>query len=618
MSAILRALARQTSFEELQAAFQRQREQVSGTDARNALEEDIADALRIHRTLADARKREQQLAALFETAIDLSSIADLDRTLGAICRRTRTLLGTDAAWLTLNDAVRGDTYMRMTDGIVSETFRGIRLPYGAGLGGRVAERGSCEVTDDYLADPRFQHTAGVDSVVVAEGLHAIAGAPLRRGDRVIGVVMTGNRGSRTFEPGEVALLESLAAHAAIAVENARLFAESEAAATELKTHNERAHRSLALHERLMTLVNEGGGLEDVAQTVVGIVGRGLAIVDDQGWVLARAGSHIAGLRERVEGGTVGEHLTAAFAAASSVSAGSVLIVPMLARSESIGALLASAPDEGDTRALLERSAVAAALVLSTARAAAQAEQKVRGELIQDMLASTSTSISELDRRADLLGLHLHQPHAVAVASPDPTARRWAATRLSMLAAEHRGLAGIVARTLVIVLPDQDIERAGNRVARALVGPGGEPPTVAVSGPAIGAAAIRGAYDEARRSHRLSVALGRSGVARSSTDLGAFGLLLDGASRETLQTFVAETLAPIIGDAELLATLEAFIAHHGRAPRAAAMLHIHPNTMYLRIKRLEKLLGGDWREPDQLLELHLALRLHRLLTEREPA
>jgi hypothetical protein len=41
------------------------------------------------------------------------------------------------------------------------------------------------------------------------------------------------------------------------------------------------------------------------------------------------------------------------------------------------------------------------------------------------------------------------------------------------------------------------------------------------------------------------------------------------------------------------------------------LHIHPNTLYQRLARVGAVLGEGWREPDAVLELHLALRLHRL-------
>src|SRR3712207_9582123 len=92
----------------------------------------------------------------------------LYRSLTAIVRRARQLLGTDVSYLTLHDDARGDTYMRVTDGSVSARFQALRLPMGAGLGGLVAQTAAPYATARYFADPRFQHTDEINGGVAAE------------------------------------------------------------------------------------------------------------------------------------------------------------------------------------------------------------------------------------------------------------------------------------------------------------------------------------------------------------------------------------------------------------------------------------------------------------------
>ncbi|NED01867.1 diguanylate phosphodiesterase, partial [Streptomyces sp. SID6648] len=70
---------------------------------------------------------------------DLAALRDLDAVLRSIVRRARMLLGTDTAYLTLPDEEAGDTFMRVTDGSVSELFQNLRLQLGEGLGGLVAQ-----------------------------------------------------------------------------------------------------------------------------------------------------------------------------------------------------------------------------------------------------------------------------------------------------------------------------------------------------------------------------------------------------------------------------------------------------------------------------------------------
>src|SRR4051794_34281479 len=97
------------------------------------MEQATATALRVRGTLRQHRRRETELAALFDTAGDLAALRDLDAVLQSIVRRVRMLLGTDTAYLTLRDEEAGDTYMRVTDGSVSPLFQNLRLSYGDGL-----------------------------------------------------------------------------------------------------------------------------------------------------------------------------------------------------------------------------------------------------------------------------------------------------------------------------------------------------------------------------------------------------------------------------------------------------------------------------------------------------
>src|SRR6059058_3755733 len=71
-----------------------------------ALEHAKMLALRVRAELEGRRRREAELSALFETAHDLAGLRDLDAVLQAIVQRARSLLGTDVAYLSLNDTDR--------------------------------------------------------------------------------------------------------------------------------------------------------------------------------------------------------------------------------------------------------------------------------------------------------------------------------------------------------------------------------------------------------------------------------------------------------------------------------------------------------------------------------
>lgn len=87
---------------------------------------------------------------------------------------------------------------------------------------------------------------------------------------------------------------------------------------------------------------------------------------------------------------------------------------------------------------------------------------------------------------------------------------------------------------------------------------------------------------------------------------------------TLKAFVADRLGPLLEATperrrhELLHTLETYLRHAGRKTPAADDLHLERQSLYHRLDRLQELLGVDWHDGEELLELHFAVRAHRLL------
>lgn len=377
--------------------------------------EAAAVALRIRRTLGQHRVREAQLTALFDTASDLAALRDLDAVLRAIVHRAKLLLGTDVTYLSLNDDTAGDTYMRVTDGSVAEDFQRLRLGMGEGLGGLVAQTARPYATGDYQADPRFHHTTTIDSAVLNEGLRAILGVPLRLGARVIGVLYAADRAPREFTASEVALLSSLADHAAIAIDGARLLEETRAALVDLnaasetiRTHSEAMRRAEEAHDQLTDLVLQGGGADDVAAALADILDGGILIHDADGAELARARTEP--LPQPIPA------VAASRARGRAVPLAGTWVCAVLAGPELLGsiALTGRAGLADADRLLFERASVVTALLMLLRRSVAETEDRVRGELLGDLLSRTGDP-GTLAARARRLGVNLNRRHSVFVA-----------------------------------------------------------------------------------------------------------------------------------------------------------------------------------------------------------
>ncbi|WP_405800388.1 helix-turn-helix domain-containing protein [Streptomyces halstedii] len=607
---------------------------VGGADLAET-ERAVATALRVRSSLRAHRRRELELAALFDTAGDLAASRDLDEVLKAIVRRARMLLGTDTAYLTLPDEDAGDTYMRVTDGSVSPVFQNLRLELGEGLGGLVAQTTRPYATPDYRTDDRFRHTRNINAGVFEEGLVAILGVPLllgsvHGGDRkVIGVLFAADRTPRAFSPDEVALLSSLAAHAAIAIDTARALHDTRAALAELAEVNAlvRAHaaavqRAEEAHDRLTDLVLRGGGVRDVAAAVAGLLDGALTVHDPGGRPLA-AVRHDGGpfAADSMDAGWLVSAAEESRAAARAVARSGRWICAVLAGQELLAIMVLHRRDplEDADRRMFERAGVVTGLLMLLRRTVAETENRVRGELVTDLLTDAGRNPALLAERGRRLGVDLDRPHLVLVADTAADARDRLSSAVvrhlfgspgGSASAEHAGAFVLLVSAEGAQAPDQAARAAAVQLGHLT----GAPVTVAAAGPASGPSSIADAHAEAVRCLRALHVLGRHGDGASAGQLGFLGVVLGDA--KDVGGFVSGTLGPLLEyDArrgtELVRTLAAYFAAGGSLTRAKTALHVHVNTVVQRLDRIEALLGADWNHPDRALELQLALRLQQL-------
>jgi len=592
------------------------------TEAMDAgLPEDQVARLRDRRTTAlglleqrqRQRQREAELSALYETAQDLTAIRDVDAILAAIVRRARQLLGADMTYLSLNDEEEGASYMKVTDGALTQEFRTLRLPLGTGLLGLVAQTGAPYFTEDYQSDARFLHREYIDDAVGGEQIRAILGVPLMVEGKVTGALLAVHRRVRPFPPGEVSLLMSFAAHAAVALENARLFERIDQANRQVRAHSEAVEHAASAHDKLTDVLLHGGGIEGVAGVLAEVLGAAVTVTEADGRVLAAVGPPAPSL-------DLDAAVTEARASGRSVEldGGRAYLALATAGTEQLGALLLHGTAEPlglADRRTLERGALVTALVLLFNRSVAEAEERVRGELLSDLLERRDVDEARLRERARRQHADLDRPGVVAVAAVEGLERHRAAQLAARLAGELKGLAGEQDGRVVLVGPADDPVATGRQLADRVRAAGGQA-TVGVAASTGGPAALAAAYPEARRCLDALLTLGRAGDVSDPAGLGLARLLLGQNGPDELVAFIDGQIGPVLAyDArrgtELVATLEAWFAAGARPAETAKRLHVHPNTVAQRLDRVGRLLGPDWRDPGRGLDIQLALRLYRL-------
>jgi hypothetical protein len=571
-------------------------------------------ALRVRAAFDSRRRREAELTGLVDTARDLAALRDPSGILEAIVRRARALLGTDVAYLTLYDPDAGDTFMRATDGSVSVEFQRVRLSLGDGLGGLVASTRKPYWSADYLHDHRFQHTGAIDSAVGDEGLVAICGTPLVVEDQFVGVLFAANRTPRPFSPDQVALLGSLAALAAVSIVQTR-------SAEEVRRHTAGVERAAAAHDRFAELVLAGGGVDDITKALGDLLGGWVVLLGSEGETLSSHGA------APLSDDSAGSSLLTSAAVRETAATGRLAhdqrrhhwAIAVKAPQTPLGVLVLGGVgvlDDADRRTV-ERASVVSALVLLFERTAAEAEQRVRTDLVADLVSGRGDR-QTLAARARSQGIDPAAAHAVLVVHADPGTPRRTLLLAAHAAAGPGSVVGEHDGHVVAIQPSRDPHQAAVELARRLSRLGEV--TVGAAGPATLADDLPAIWREAVRTVQAMTSLGLVGKGASAAHLGFAGLVV--GSAPDVDGYIRAHLGPLLDydgrrGSELVKTVQAYFDAGGSPRHAASALHVHVNTVSQRLERISALLGPHWQRPDNALELQLALRLRRLSAGAPP-
>ncbi|MGA5732354.1 helix-turn-helix domain-containing protein [Streptomyces seoulensis] len=581
-------------------------------------------ALHVHSLFARRQQREAELAALIDTARDLTAPHELDTLLKMIVRRTRMLFGVDMSYISFRDRDSGAGYVRTSDGHASALTLGYRVPGDAGLGWESNVGGVPIWSSDYLADDRMRHSPVLDDIVRSEGLRGIIASPLTHGSETFGTLYAADRNVRHFSISDVSLMTSLSDLAAVAIEKARTLEQRGSYLAELGEFR----RFGRLHTRLTDLALRGAGLQEVLAAAASALDCALEVRDADQRRIGAAGDPPEVAEEQVRR-ALGESyrgeqdgpVPVRSAAPDGSAYPELWVIPLTAGYEELAVLLMHARWPLDDAARWKGQLVAQplAVLLQMQRGEEAIASPFRDELFEDLLATPGRPVEQLAHRAARLGLATPRPMMVLVGRPEGGSLGRAAGWAAAYARRTGGLRSIRDGCVSLLLPltgqfgDGDDGWCARRVKDEMTGALGHPVTVGASGRITGLGDVRDAHREATRCLDALLALDRAGSAAAAGDLGFLGLLLSDAPDAT--SFVTATIGPLLEYdrlrlTELTRTLEEYFAAGGSPSVAAEALHVHANTVYRRLERVAEVLGPGWSDPDRALDLQLALRLHR--------
>jgi K+-sensing histidine kinase KdpD len=191
-----------------------------------AIADQAAVAVLNARLFAESQRKASVMSALAESAASINSSLKIDDVLDKILQRTGQVLNVQAISLALIDPASKDLVFQAANGWKQFSPGDARLQPGRNIAGWVAQSGQPVIAADAQHHPRF------DPEMIGRtgwAVKAIACAPIKNQNRVIGVLEAINPKEGEFSPDALLLLDGIGSLAGTAIQNAQLFERLQAA-----------------------------------------------------------------------------------------------------------------------------------------------------------------------------------------------------------------------------------------------------------------------------------------------------------------------------------------------------------------------------------------------------
>lgn len=592
-----------------------------------------ASVLRDQRRSAEVRRLHATAQRVAAASLDLPSV------LTEIVRDAVELLAADSGDMLLADRERGVLRVVAVADFPEEMV-GFEMGLDEGVSARAMAARRTTIVDDY---GRYRHRVrSLDRY----GFRAVLCAPLiARGEAIGALNVHATRPERRFTSEDAALLTTFADHAAIAIDNARRYENEARLARDLRSANEELERALTLQQRVVQQVLADRGPGAVAAELADLLRAPVVVQDHLFRVLGGASptgedewTPIAIPRDLGSSPELERELAAAATTRSPVAipgsdtdAGR-LIVPVSTGAEVSGYLVlgSGVVELGSLgRALVEVAATGVALELAKLRTRSEAELRVQGDLVEDLVTGRFTSPEAIGARAAVAGYDLSERRVVLAfrVEADGSEAGTKGIRREMLEVLRAELAASSSASIVgshgdhvVVLLDEGTGSEPVKLAeelRSLVERDvGGSVSIGIGGSCSDAGAFARAFASAASAVDAMVRLGKRGLVVEAERLGVDRLVIEASDRAELEAFAHRTLAPLLGEVgprrDLLETLRAYVDSGFNQRETARRSFLHFNTVAYRLRRIETLLGRDLDDPGTRLDITFALRIGSLL------
>ncbi|MBI3994543.1 MAG: HD domain-containing protein [Nitrospirae bacterium] len=194
------------------------RQEREARQIRDHLQDLLAAGYELFNLSAEIIRNYEEMALLYDLSIKLSAQSDLDRICQIVADEVQSVLPAENLAILLVDDKTGALRSKIAVGRDGRRHPPFQLEPGRGIAGRVAQSGQPLIVCDVRQDPDF--------VPVGYPIGSLMSVPMTLGRKALGTINVSDRpDGREFTTYDLKLIMAIAAEAAVALENARLFFE---------------------------------------------------------------------------------------------------------------------------------------------------------------------------------------------------------------------------------------------------------------------------------------------------------------------------------------------------------------------------------------------------------
>jgi len=230
-----------------------------------SLANQAAIAIENARLYEQAQRRMRELEALYRADSELYRHLDLDDVLQALANIAVDTLQADKSALLVWDLGRERWLPRAARGFGLETLALLSFDRTEGTVGQAAATHEPVIVQDTLAEPRRhgERPDIVEALLVTEGIRSFMHLPIQYENKVLGILNVSFGVERALSPARVRLFRTVAARAALAIENAQLHEQTR----EIAVVQERSRLARELHDAVTQTLFSGSLISEALPAV---------------------------------------------------------------------------------------------------------------------------------------------------------------------------------------------------------------------------------------------------------------------------------------------------------------------------------------------------------------